>query len=178
MVSAVDRVEALSCQSIYEATWLERNLLGASLPPWNRTPGGQETAVWIRIDDDAQTPGLRVRHEPCAGAGARCYGPYLGGDQVRRAVSGLNRVLPVSLTGTGAAGGQRDLARCRGVTVGDRAGIVRELSRVLGRSWPAVAAARRGLERMRAAAAAHLAFELPRSSARSRRWIGSPAPSR
>ena len=42
MVARVARVEAVTCDSVHEAAWLERNLLEASLPPWNRTPGGQE----------------------------------------------------------------------------------------------------------------------------------------
>lgn len=45
MVAAVARIEAVSCDSVHEAAWLERNLLEAGLPRWNRTPGGQETVV-------------------------------------------------------------------------------------------------------------------------------------
>ncbi|MFZ0217391.1 MAG: nucleotide excision repair endonuclease, partial [Candidatus Dormiibacterota bacterium] len=62
MVAAIARVEAVACESVYEATWLERNLLEAWLPPWNRTPGGQEVAVSIRLDLDPRRPGLRMVH--------------------------------------------------------------------------------------------------------------------
>jgi excinuclease ABC subunit C len=41
MVARVTRIEAVTCDSPHEGVWLERNLLEASLPPWNRTPGGQ-----------------------------------------------------------------------------------------------------------------------------------------
>src|SRR5262245_35925451 len=50
MVARIARVEAVSCDSLHETAWLERNLLEVSLPPWNRTPGGQENAVYIRMD--------------------------------------------------------------------------------------------------------------------------------
>jgi excinuclease ABC subunit C len=43
MVARVGRVEAVACDSGHEAAWLERNLLQARKPPWNRAPsGGQE----------------------------------------------------------------------------------------------------------------------------------------
>ena len=38
MVARTARVEAVVCDSAHEAAWLERNLLRASLPPWNRAP--------------------------------------------------------------------------------------------------------------------------------------------
>ena len=50
MVARIARIEAVVCDSAHEAAWLERNLLRASLPPWNRSPGGgQEKEVWIRL---------------------------------------------------------------------------------------------------------------------------------
>ena len=49
MVARIARIEAISCDSAHEAAWLERNLLETSLPRWNRTPGGQERAVCIRM---------------------------------------------------------------------------------------------------------------------------------
>ena len=48
MVARIARVEAVPCDSAHEAAWLERNLLRRRLPPWNRSPGGQEAEVWIR----------------------------------------------------------------------------------------------------------------------------------
>jgi excinuclease UvrABC nuclease subunit len=49
MVAGVTRIEAVTCDSPHEAALLERNLLEASLPPWNRTPGAQENLVYIRM---------------------------------------------------------------------------------------------------------------------------------
>ena len=40
MVARVARVEAVACDSVHEAAWLERNLLLARKPPWNRAPAG------------------------------------------------------------------------------------------------------------------------------------------
>jgi excinuclease ABC subunit C len=66
MVARVARIEAISCDSVHEAAWLERNLLKKSLPPWNKTQGGQESAVYIRLDAGPSTPGLAsvYRTEP------------------------------------------------------------------------------------------------------------------
>jgi excinuclease ABC subunit C len=49
MVKGIARVEAVVCGSEHEAARLERNLLEQRLPPWNKTAGGQEVPVWIRL---------------------------------------------------------------------------------------------------------------------------------
>ena len=79
MVARVARIEAVSCDSAHEAAWLERNLLEASLPPWNRTPGGQESAVYIRMDAGPVHPGLSVAYQVEPADQMRCFGPILGG---------------------------------------------------------------------------------------------------
>ena len=114
MVRRVARVEAVSCDSVHEAAWLERNLLEAALPPWNRTPGGQEVMVYIRLDDRAASPGLTVEPDVRPGAHLRHFGPYLGGLRVRQAVAGLDRILPLAGTGTGLRGARLDMERLRG----------------------------------------------------------------
>jgi excinuclease ABC subunit C len=96
MVARIARVEAVTCDSAHEAAWLERNLLEHRRPPWNRTPGGQEAEVWIRLSASPRRPGLTVVRQPVPGD----FGPYLGGQKVRDAVSGLGRVLPLGYTGT------------------------------------------------------------------------------
>ena len=89
MVARTARLEAVVCDSVHEAAWLERNLLQASLPPWNRAPsGGQEKEVWIRLSASARTPGVAVVHRrrlrPAPGtsarisAGCRCAGRCRG----------------------------------------------------------------------------------------------------
>jgi excinuclease ABC subunit C len=57
MVVAVAWIEAVECASRHEAAWLERNLLEAALPPWNRTGGGQEVPVAILLDSREPAPG-------------------------------------------------------------------------------------------------------------------------
>jgi excinuclease ABC subunit C len=87
MVAAIARVEAVPCACAHEAAWLERNLLEARKPAWNRSAGGQEAEVYIRLT----ASGLRVTHwrlDPC-------FGPYLGGLRARQAVRGLRRILPL-----------------------------------------------------------------------------------
>ena len=81
MVARVARVEAVACDSAHEAAWLERNLLRARKPPWNRAPdGGQESEVWIRLSDNPRAPSVTVvyerneidRHFGRTSAAARC----------------------------------------------------------------------------------------------------------
>jgi excinuclease ABC subunit C len=159
MVARVARVEAVACDSAHEAAWLERNLLQARKPPWNRAPdGGQESEVWIRLSDDPRTPGIAVVYE--RGQSARHFGPYLGGRQVRLAVSGLCRVLPVNYARGDLTGTRKDLARVRGVTHANRATLAETAAAVLGRDPAAVASLKASLIERRDAASGALAFEL------------------
>jgi excinuclease ABC subunit C len=160
MVARVARVEAAVCDSEHEAAWLERNLLERRLPAWNRTPGGQEVPVWIRLDARPGSPGLRTVHLPDPAPGVRHFGPHLGGNRVRLAVAALERVLPLGYTGANLGGTARDLARAHGVGPGDRDRLVRRLAAALEREPAALAAVRGELERRRDRAAAALAFEL------------------
>ena len=155
MVARIATVEAVACDSAHEAAWLERNLLQRHRPPWNRSLGGQESEVWIRLSVSPRTPGLTVVHRPGPGD----FGPYLGGQKARDAVSGLGRVLPLAHAADWQAGTERDLARVRGASPGDRAGLARAIAAVLNRDQAAVAALRAALTARRDAAAAALAFE-------------------
>jgi excinuclease ABC subunit C len=122
MMTRVTRVEAVACDSVHEAAWLERNLLLARKPPWNRAPGGgQEVEVWIRLSDGPRAPGVAVVHE--RNERDRHFGPYLGGRQVRLAVSGLCRVFPLNYAGTEATGTRQEMAHVRGVAAEDRASL-------------------------------------------------------
>jgi len=155
MVARIAQVEAVPCDSAHEAAWLERNLLERRLPPWNRSPGGQESAVWIRLSTTPRAPGLTVVRRPAPGD----FGPYLGGQKARDAVSGLNRVLPLGHAADHRAGTGRELARVRGAAPAERAGLARGIAAVLSRDQAAVAALRAELTARRDAAAAALAFE-------------------
>jgi len=161
MVAAVARIEAVACASVHEASWLERNLLEARLPPWNRTAGGQESVVYLRLDARPGSPGLRVSYQSQpAGGQVRYFGPYLGGLRARQAAAGLGRIAPLAYAGAGLSGTHRDLARTRGVTGGDRDRIARRLTAVLEREPGAVADARGELVALRERAARELSFEL------------------
>lgn len=178
MVAAVARIEAVVCASRHEAAWLERNLLEVALPPWNRTPGGQEAPVVIALDGRRPAPGLRVAHLPQrATDGVRVFGPYLGGLQVRRAVSGLHRLHPLSYAGIRLTGAERAMADQRGVTDRDRDGLVEALLEILQRDPAAVRHARAELEEVRQRAAAEEAFELAariHAELQGLDWISSP----
>ena len=155
MVARIVRAEAVTCDSAHEAAWLERNLLEHRRPPWNRAPGGQEAEVWIRLSASPRSPGLTVVRQPAPGD----FGPYLGGQKVRDAVSGLGRVLPLGYAADGQAGTERDMARLRGASPAARAGLSRAIAAVLDRDQAAVSALCAELTARRDAAAAVLAFE-------------------
>jgi excinuclease ABC subunit C len=167
MVRRIARVEAVVCDSAHEAAWLERNLLEERMPRWNRTPGGQEVPVYIRLDPGPGKPGLSVEHTPCA------FGPYLGGDKVRLAVAGLLRAYPLNYTGTRLTGSERAMAATLGVGPGDRDRLVEAVTAVLRRA----AKIDDVLAGKRDRAAAQLAFELAgrlQAELEAVEWVTAP----
>lgn len=172
MVGSVQRVQAVICASEHEATWLERNLLEQRKPRANRTTGGQEVPALIGLGPG----GLKALHWPCGGAW-QYFGPYLGGDRLRLALSGINRIYPASLFARGATAGERELARVRGAAGVSRADAVQAVSCVLERDPAAVAALEAELVRHRDRAAGALAFELARrvqDEIEAVKWLVSP----
>ena len=159
MVGQIARIEAVACDSAHEAAWLERNLLEVRRPRWNRAIGGQEVPVFIRLDFGPRSPGLTVVHEPHPSDGARHFGPYLGGNKVRLAVSGLRRMLPVAYASERLTGSGRDMARVLGVHRTDREALLRSLGAVLDRDPVAVASVGTALQRRRDEAADAQDFE-------------------
>ncbi|HLJ09033.1 MAG TPA: hypothetical protein VKX24_10870, partial [Acidimicrobiia bacterium] len=103
------------------------------LPRWNRTPGGQEVPVYVRLDLRPRFPGLTVVHEARPSPDARYFGPYLGGLKVRLAVSAVHRVWPVAYAADGLRGALRDLAGVRGVDPGHRAELTGAITALLNR---------------------------------------------
>jgi excinuclease ABC subunit C len=165
MVRRVARVEAVVCDSAHEAAWLERNLLEERLPRWNRTAGGQEVPVYIRLDRDK--PSLSVVHE------AGDFGPYLGGDKVRLAVAGLLRAYPLNYTGPRLTGSERAMAATLGVGPGDRERLVESVTAVLRRD----AKISDALQERRDRAAEQLAFELAgrlQAELEAVEWVTAP----
>jgi excinuclease ABC subunit C len=177
MVAQVRGIEAVSCDSAHEAAWLERNLLTTSLPPWNRTVGGQEHPVYIRLDPRPDRPGLTVAHRPANRPTVMYFGPYLGGRRARQAVKGLGRVLPLAYTGAELRGTRLDIARARGLAGADRGQCVETITAVLRREPEAVTGVRARLGELRKRAAGVLAFELAAditSELRALEWVTSP----
>ncbi len=160
MVPRIARVEAVVCDSGHEAAWLERNLLEHRKPYWNRSRGGEEVPVWVRLDPAARSGGLTIVHEHETAAQARLFGPYLGGAKVRLAVSALDRVLPLAYTGDGLGGFARDMARVLGLGATPRTVLVAAITATLDRTPSIVDVVRAELLRRRDVAAAALAFEL------------------
>jgi excinuclease ABC subunit C len=168
MVRRIARVEAVVCDSAHEAAWLERNLLEVRLPRWNRTAGGQEVPVYIRLDPGPGKPGLAVVHA----LEAHCFGPYLGGEKVRLAVAGLLRAYPLNYTGTRLTGSERAMAATLGVGPGDREGLVEHITAVLRRT-----AKIDGLAQRRDRAAEQLVFELAgrlQAELEAVEWVTAP----
>src|SRR5258708_27354280 len=95
MVPAIARVEAVACASAHEAAWLERNLLEARMPPWNRAVGGQEAQGFIWMSTGRVRPGLGVSYGCRESAATEYFGPYLGGSRQ----AGRSRPPPARATG-------------------------------------------------------------------------------
>lgn len=198
MVPRIARVQALVCDSGHEAAWLERNLLEQGLPHWNRTAGGQEVPVFIRLElwprsagltvvharksprhpwqssDGQDSPAVSVTPAALAGPAERYFGPYLGGLRVRLAVSALHRVLPLRYAADGLDGWNRDMAAVRRVAPADRAAMIQTVGAVLDRDPEAVAWLLAELTRHRDSAAARLAFELAarlQAEIRAAEWV-------
>jgi len=177
MVPRIASVEAVRCDSVHEAAWLERNLLETSLPRWNKTPGGQESAVYIRMDSGPSAPGLSAVYQARPAGYVRYFGPYLGGLRVRQAISALHRILPLSYATATLAGAERDMARARGVAAVDRERLVSSLTAILDRQPSAVSGAIGELEQLRDRAARELSYEfaaLIQQEIAAVDWITSP----
>jgi excinuclease ABC subunit C len=159
MVSTVKQVQAVICASEHEAAWLERNLLETRKPRANRSRGGQEVPTLIALNCARMAPRLVAVHRPRPGAW-RHFGPYLGGDRVRLALSGLHRAYSLPYSGERLTGSERDMARARGVEGFSRAHLVEAVSAVLERQPGAAADIQAVLRRHRERAAEALAFEL------------------
>lgn len=159
MIPQVTRVEAIVCASVHEATWLERNLLERSKPRWNHVRGGLEVPTYIQLERRSSSARLAVLHSPDAAAGDLIFGPYLGGTRTRAAVSGLERVLSLGYASDRLGGFDRDMARMRGVTAGERDDRVATAIAVLDHDREAFALVRELLVARRDDAAAALAYE-------------------
>lgn len=159
MVAQVREVDAVICDSVHEAAWLERNALEHRLPPWNRAVGGQEVPLCIRLDRRPGSAGLTAVHTPVPTDDACYFGPYLGGNKVRLAVFALRRLLPFAYAAGDPGAGGDDMVRDLGLERGDRDALLDTLGAVLRRDPAAVAAVRAALQRRRDAAAEALAFE-------------------
>lgn len=174
MVAQIAQVEAVTCDSVHEAAWLERNLLERSKPRWNRIRGGLEVPIYLRIDRKGSVPRLVVDYGPFgADRPGDVFGPYLGGTQARLAMSGLGRVLPLGYTDERLTGAARDMARIRGVDATDRDTFLATTIAVLQRLPDAVDGVRQQLARQRDRAAEGSPSSSPSgSSRRSRRSTG------
>jgi excinuclease ABC subunit C len=191
MVAQVARIEAVACASVHEAAWLERNLLQAAMPRWNRTPGGQENQVYIRLSRPragrAVKAGrvLAVVYAASPAPDVQYFGPYLGGVRTRQAVSALYRIRPGAGTGPAARGAHQDLilARARGQDPAAAGARPRDLddlddlAAILAKDPAEVARAQAELTAIRDRAAHHLAFEFAakvQAEAEALAWVTGP----
>jgi hypothetical protein len=67
------------------------------MPRWNRTPGGQENQVYIRLSRQRAGRALTVVDQPLLATDVQYFGPYLGGVRARQAVAALGRIRPAAV---------------------------------------------------------------------------------
>lgn len=158
MIPQIAAIEALVLASEHEAAWAERMLLEHRKCRWNRVAGGLEVPVHVRVEP--AVPRISVVHEVAEAPGVRWYGPYLGGTATRLAVSGLERVYPLSYARSHLTGTERDLARIHGVETADAGALVEAVAAVLRRDPSAVGTAREVLVAKRDAAVSSELYEL------------------
>ena len=179
-VAQVSSIEAVACASVHEAAWLERNLLQNAMPRWNRTPGGQENQVYIRLGHPraGRAPKtsrpLAVVYEASPAHDVKYFGPYLGGVRTRQAVSALYRIRPGA--NPAARGAHQELiqARARGHAP---AADLDDLAAILAKDPAAVARAQTELTVIRDRAAQNLAFEFAakvQAEAEALAWVTGP----
>jgi excinuclease ABC subunit C len=179
MVAELAAVEAAVCESEHEAAWLERNLLERYKPRWNKTVGGQELPCYIRLDRGRRI-GLSVVfgiNPALDTAEVAWFGPYLGSARARAAVAGLDRLLPVRYATSSLTASERDMARVKLVSPGDRAHLLRAITAVLNRVPDAVEDASHRLRTARAEAVGRLAFETAariQSEIEGLEWVTTP----
>jgi excinuclease ABC subunit C len=159
MVERIAAVEAVPCDSVHEAAWLERNLLDRALPRFNRARGGQEVPGYLCLDLRPRSLGVTPTRRADVAVGTTTFGPYLGSTQLRLAVSALDRLHPLRYATGALTGSERDMAAVRGVDATDRTAMVEHLIAILERRPEAVRAALDELTRLRHEAVARLAFE-------------------
>jgi len=159
MVPRIDRVEAVVCASVHEASWLERSLLEESRPRWNRAVGGAEVGLMMVVD--RQPPRIRILHETgIPPADELIFGPFLGGVKVRLLAAAVHRIYPIVYTRDALTSAERDLGRIRGVAPGDRLELMSSVIGVLSRDPAAVAGFLDLLVERRDAASALGSYEL------------------
>ena len=154
MVSRIARIEAVVCDSAHEAAWLERNLLEAALPPWNRYPGS-EVPTYLRLDIRPRFAGLSAVHDfEARGSGWR---PVLR--PVSRRRQGARRGRGNASRAAAAVHAPRDerrragFGRVRSASEADREWMLAATVAVLERDGDAVALAASGLAGLRDRAA-------------------------
>jgi excinuclease ABC subunit C len=175
MVPQIVAVEVVACASDHEAAWLERNLLEHRKPRWNRARGGMETPIYLRLDHAERAASLSAVHEIVDHLPH--FGPYLGGNQVRLALSALSSIYPLSYARDGLTGAEQAMAQARGVVPADRPAIVGALTALLERNPGATADAHAWLQERRDRAAKDLEFELAgrlQSQIEAIEWLTSP----
>lgn len=161
MVPQIVEIEATECASEHEAAWLERNLLSTTLPRWNRTPGGAEVEVFIRLDLGRRI-GLHLAHDRGIAGDTkerRYFGPYLGGRRAKDAISGLQRVVPLHAASPALSAAERDLLLTRGIELGGLDRNLATIIAILNRDPSAAQTCLDDLARLRDLASAKLAYE-------------------
>ena len=147
MVRRARSLEITETRTEHEAAFVERELIVALEPRFNRIEG-TESIVYIRLRPDGA---LHVVHDTLE-RGSAHHGPFLGGGAVHDAAIALRALYPLDPEA-------RAVAAARTQTVADEGDLRTRLLALLGGDRSELAAATARLEAMRDAASERLAFE-------------------
>lgn len=94
MISLIAELEAIPCESEWEALLMEARLIKDLRPRFNRMLTDDRTFPYLAITTREEFPGVYVTRNPQDERlrGARLLGPFVGGGALRRAVGMLQRV--------------------------------------------------------------------------------------
>ncbi len=95
LVAEIADIDWMTVESEMDALFLEAELIRRYLPKYNILLRDDKSSLFVRITYDSEHPAVTTTRRPLDD-GARYFGPYYNGGEVRRALKFLRKVFPYS----------------------------------------------------------------------------------